>query len=70
MMTPTDRLDGGPADYRVPTSDFLNPGRSVPMPTPRVFPNEGPIPTGSGVADTGATIDTGRRPSSHPALQG
>jgi hypothetical protein len=63
MMAPTDHLDGGPADYRVPTGDFLNPGRSVPMPVPRNFPTEAPIPTGSG------TADSGRRPTSHPALR-
>jgi hypothetical protein len=36
MMTPTDRLDGGPADYKVPTGDYLHPGRTAPMPLPSV----------------------------------
>jgi hypothetical protein len=40
------------------------------MPSPRQFPTEAPIPDGSGSADDHATVDTGRRPTSHPALQG
>jgi hypothetical protein len=40
------------------------------MPVPRNFPTEAPIPDGSGAADIGSTVDTGRRPTSHPALQG
>jgi hypothetical protein len=71
MMTPTDRLDGGPADYKVPTGGYADPGRTAPMPVPRVFPQEGPIPDGSGAGDDHATQDTQirRSPSSHPALR-
>jgi hypothetical protein len=69
VMTPTDNVDSVP-DYRIPVGDYINPGRSVPMPVPRNFPTESPIPDGSGSADTGSTQDSGRRsPSSHPALR-
>jgi hypothetical protein len=68
-MTSTDNVDSVP-DYRIPTGDYLNPGRTAPMPVPRQFPTEAPTPDGSGTADTGATVDTGRRsPSTHPALR-
>jgi hypothetical protein len=70
MMTPTDRLNGGPADYKIPTGGYANPGRTAPMPVPRDFPVTGNIPDGSGSADDHATVDTGRRvPSTHPALR-
>jgi hypothetical protein len=68
VMTPTDNVDSVP-DYRVPTGDFIRPA-TAPMPKPRQFPVTGDIPTGSGAGDVGSTQDSGRRPTSHPALQG
>src|ERR1700719_1463860 len=38
-MTSTDNVDSVP-DYRIPTGDYLNPGRTAPMPVPRQFPTE------------------------------
>ena len=70
MTSTTGGRDPVASDYAVPTSDYLHPGRTAPMPTPRNFPVTGDIPTGSGVPDAGATVGTGRRPTSHPALQG
>jgi hypothetical protein len=57
MMTRTDRLDGGPADYKIPTGDFVRPA-TAPMPVPRQFPVAGNIPDGSGTCDDHATQDT------------
>jgi hypothetical protein len=70
MTSTTGGRDPVASDYAVPTGDYLNPGRTAPMPVPRNFPTEAPIPDGSGAADIGSTVDTGRRPTSHPALQG
>jgi hypothetical protein len=68
MMTPTDRLDGGPADYRVPVGDFVRPA-TAPLPLPRQIDIAG-TNVGEGGGDDHATVDTGRRsPSSHPALK-
>jgi hypothetical protein len=69
MITPTDRLDGGPADYKIPTGDYLNPGRTAPMPVPRQIDIAG-TNVGEGSGDDHATQDTLRRsPSTHPALK-
>jgi hypothetical protein len=69
MTSTTGGRDPVASDYDVPTGDYINPGRTAPMPQPRNFPVTGDIPTGSGTADTGSTVDSGRRPSSHPALR-
>jgi hypothetical protein len=61
--TVVDRRGDDRTDYPLPD------GAGV-MPTPRNFPVTGAIPDGSGTADVGSTVDTGRRsPSTHPALR-
>jgi hypothetical protein len=60
--TVIDRRGDDRTDYPLPD------GAGV-MPKPRDFPVTGNIPDGSGSADDHATVDTGRRPTSHPALR-